>query len=394
MTRNSGIIGPKQTPSATVASGIFDTFDQYNSKKLAAWPQRTTVTPSTSTVVEGNAVTFNITEPASYTGTLYYSIDSVSGTSMTTARFTDSLLTGTITMTLGSGSVIKTLVADGNAQNSVFTLSIRSGSVSGTIVATSINVTVTDAAAPAISLITTVGAGSTVVPAGKTSAIVEAWGAGGGSLGNDSTTGASSGGAYTKSTISVTAGSTLYYTIGTGGVGPSGTAGGITWVNKASNAAPTVDTDGCKAAGGSGAGVAAPNNSTQAANSIGTTKYIGGAGGGGAEGGGGGSAGPLGNGIVGANGNGGAGGAGNAGSGGAGGSAGGSSNAGGDGTSNVEGGGGGGGSYNNAAGNGGSPGGAGGSGYSSGGTVVSGVNTNTKGQSGDGGRGQVRISYS
>lgn len=353
-----------------------------------------TVTPSISTVVEGNAVTFNVTASGSYTGTLYYSINSVSGSAMTTGRFSDNLLTGTVAMTSGIGSIIKTLVGDGISQSSVFTLSLRSVSVSGAILATSSNVTVTDAAAPATSLITTVGAGSTVVPAGKTSAVVEAWGGGGGSSGNDSPTGASSGGAYAKSTISVTAGSTLYYTVGAGGLGPSGTVGGITWVNKASNAAPTVDTDGCKAVGGSGLGVAAPNNSTQAANSIGTTKYIGGAGGGGAEGGGGGSAGPLGNGVAGLVGSGGAGGAGNAGSGGAGGSAGGSSNAGGDGTSNVEGGGGGGGSYNNAAGNGGSPGGAGGSGYSSGGTVVSGVNTNSHGQSGDGGRGQVRISYS
>jgi hypothetical protein len=353
-----------------------------------------TVTPSAATVLEGNAVTFTVTASGSYTGTLYYSINSVSGSAMTTGRFSDNLLTGTVAMTSGSGSVIKTLIADGISQSSVFTLSLRSGSVSGTIIATSSNVTVTDGAAPAISLITTVGAGSTVVPAGKTSAIVEAWGAGGGSFGNDNTNGASSGGAYAKSTISVTAGSTLYYTVGTGGVGPSGTAGGITWISKASNAAPTVDTDGCKAAGGSGANIATPNNSTQLANSIGTTKYIGGKGGNGAEGGGGGSAGPVGNGITGANGNGGAGGAGNAGSGGAGGSAGGSSNAGGDGASNAEGGGGGGGSYNNAAGNGGSPGGAGGSGYSSGGAPVSGVNTNTKGQSGDGGRGQIRISYS
>jgi len=152
MTRNSGIIGPKRTPSLSVATGIFDTFDQYNSRKLSTWPQTVTyqVTPSVSTVTEGNAVTFTVTESnaVTYTGTLYYSINSVSGTAMTTARFSDNLLTGSITMTSGTGSVVKTLVADGVSQTSVFTLSVRSVSVSGTVLVTSTNITVTDAAAP------------------------------------------------------------------------------------------------------------------------------------------------------------------------------------------------------------------------------------------------------
>ena len=136
-----------------------------------------TVTPSLSTVVEGNPVTFNVTASDSLTGTLYYSINSVSGTAMTTARFSDSALTGSFMMTSGTGSVVKTMVADGISQSSVYSLSIRSVSVTGTVLATSTNVTVTDAAAPAGYVLTagtkapTLGAASTGTwpPAGWTS---------------------------------------------------------------------------------------------------------------------------------------------------------------------------------------------------------------------------------
>lgn len=136
-----------------------------------------TVTPSLSTVVEGNSVTFNVTASGSYTGTLYYSINSVSGTAMTTARFTDALLTGSITMTSGAGSISKTVIADGVSQSSVYSLSVRSVSVTGTILVTSTNVTVTDAAAPAGYTLTagtkvpTLGAASTGTwpPSGWTS---------------------------------------------------------------------------------------------------------------------------------------------------------------------------------------------------------------------------------
>ena len=252
--------------------------------------------------------------------------------------------------------------------------------------------------APATVLITTVGAGNVVFLAGGATLVIECWGGGGGSMGNDSYTGAGAGGAYAKTTVTglSSSGFTLYYSVGAGGTGgqSSASAGGSTWGRVGTNAQPTSVTDGALAVGGSGSGVAGPNNSTQSANSVGQTKYIGGAGGyNGPENGGGGSASSLGNGNSATGGQGTAGGAAGTG-GGAGGSAGGSANAGGDGISNVEGGGGGGGSYNNKGGNGGLPGGAGGMGWATGSVPTSGVNTNSHNYGGDGGRGQLRYARS
>jgi hypothetical protein len=252
--------------------------------------------------------------------------------------------------------------------------------------------------APATVLITTVGAGNVVFGVGGTTLVIECWGGGGGSMGQDSQTGAGAGGAYAKTTVTglSSSGFTLYYSVGAGGTGSSGsgTAGGSTWGRVGTNAQPTSVTDGALAVGGNGSGVAGPNNSTQSASSIGQTKYIGGAGGyNGPENGGGGSASSGGNGSSATGGQGTAGGASGTG-GGAGGSAGGTANSGGDGISNVEGGGGGGGSYNNQGGNGGLPGGAGGMGWSTGGTPTSGVNTNPHGYGGNGGRGQLRYARS
>ena len=245
-----------------------------------------------------------------------------------------------------------------------------------------------------IVLITTTGSCTFTVPSNVTSMKIEVWGAGGGSMGQDNTTGAGAGGAFALSNISTTPNSILYISVGAGGIGSqlSGTAGGDTWVNL-NNSAPTDSSTGALAKGGPGAPVASPNNSTQRALSIGTTIYIGGAGGTGAEGGGGAGASSFGNGGNGAVGNGGAGGS--SPSAGAGGSAGGTTLNGGDGISNVEGGGGGGGSYNNRGGMGGAPGGAGGAGYTNSSVnPSSGVNTNTvHGYGGDGGRGQVRLTY-
>jgi len=250
--------------------------------------------------------------------------------------------------------------------------------------------------APATTVITTVGAGSVSFGTGS-QIIIECWGGGGGSMGNDVYTGAGAGGAYAKTTLTgLTAAFTLYYSVGAGGTGgqSSASAGGSTWARITTNAQPTVNTQGALAVGGNGSGVAGPNNSTQSASSIGQTIYIGGAGGyNGPENGGGGSASSGGNGTSASGGQGTAGGASGTG-GGAGGSAGGTANSGGDGISNVEGGGGGGGSYNNQGGNGGLPGGAGGMGWSTGGTPTSGTNTNPHGFGGNGGRGQIRYARS
>jgi hypothetical protein len=246
-------------------------------------------------------------------------------------------------------------------------------------------------------LATTVGSSSWTVPSGVISIIVEAWGAGGGAMGQDNTLGAAAGGAYASSLLKVSPGNIIYYNVGTGGTGgqSSGGTGGDSWAQLNVNAIPNLATAGVRATGGKGAPFAFPNNSNQTA-SIGNIIYYGGAGGSGAaEPGGGASASSFGQGINGSSSQGGTGGASpRAGSGGIGTQS--SSYDAQDGYSNLEGGGGGGGNYWNAGGMGGIPGGGGGPGYGLriGSTTGGGTNTNTvHGYGGDGGRGQIRIRW-
>ena len=128
---------------------------------------------------------------------------------------------------------------------------------------------------------TTLGAGSFVVPVNVVAMTLEAWGGGGGSSGLDrGSTSTAAGGAYASSVVTVTPGQTVFYSIGAGGTGgsTSGSAGTQSWINVGTNAVPGSSTVGVRAAGGAGSGVAFPNNSTQAANSVGTIINIGGSG--------------------------------------------------------------------------------------------------------------------
>ena len=114
------------------------------------------------------------------------------------------------------------------------------------------------------------------------------------------------GGAYSSSTAvtGITANGTIYVSIGIGGA--SGVAGGDTWVNAASNAAPTLTTQGALAKGGAVGASGTGGLGGASASGVGTTKQSGGNGGGsvaGAFGGGGGAAGPSGAGAAGGAGN-------------------------------------------------------------------------------------------
>ncbi len=75
----------------------------------------------------------------------------------------------------------------------------------------------------------TAGSGTFVVPTGVTSVTVKAWGAGGGGGNGSASTGiggAGGGGGFAQSTLTVTAGESLTYNIGTSGGGGSGSSGG------------------------------------------------------------------------------------------------------------------------------------------------------------------------
>ena len=82
MRRNSGIIGPKQNTSTTAATGVYDIFDQYNSKKNGNWPQFQVESISNSNGTALNEETNNTitvtTSGVPDSTTLYYTIATVS----------------------------------------------------------------------------------------------------------------------------------------------------------------------------------------------------------------------------------------------------------------------------------------------------------------------------
>lgn len=97
--------------------------------------------------------------------------------------------------------------------------------------------------------------------------------------------GGGGGGGWSSSSISLSGVSTVNYSVGAAGSGTStpetaGTNGGQTWFNKSANSAPTVNTNGALANGGSGgssAGAGGAGATTTGA--IGTTTNAGGTGG-------------------------------------------------------------------------------------------------------------------
>ena len=152
MRRNSGIIGPKQNTSTTAASGIHDTFDQYNSKKDDNWPQFQVESISNSNGTALNEETNNTitvtTSGVPNSTTLYYTIATVSGTTLTSADFTTGDISGSFTITSNSGSFVLRPVGDDLSESNVAKVQIRRGSTSGEILGESENLTIADAAAP------------------------------------------------------------------------------------------------------------------------------------------------------------------------------------------------------------------------------------------------------
>ena len=114
-------------------------------------------------------------------------------------------------------------------------------------------------------------------------------------------TGGAGGGGYSKITssdLSVAANATIYTSVGAGG--SSNVAGGDTWANATSNAAPTLTSQGVLAKGGaSGQSGTTGGSGGLATSGVGSTKFSGGNGGTGVSGtnaGGGGAASAAGNG--------------------------------------------------------------------------------------------------
>lgn len=100
------------------------------------------VTASATSGDEGDTITFTVTTTNVEDGTtLYWTID---GTAVA-GDFSDDAVSGTFSVTSGTGTVARTFKSDGTTEGSeTFTLEIRTESVSGTIVATSPTITIND----------------------------------------------------------------------------------------------------------------------------------------------------------------------------------------------------------------------------------------------------------
>ena len=99
-----------------------------------------TITPASSSVNEVSTLTFNVGGTNIINGTYYWSINNIS-----TAANDFSASSGSFTITSNAGSFTVTTTDDATTEGAeTFTVSLRTGSTSGTIVATSSTVTIND----------------------------------------------------------------------------------------------------------------------------------------------------------------------------------------------------------------------------------------------------------
>jgi len=250
------------------------------------------VSASTTSVNEGGTVNFTVTTTSITNGTtLYWATNSVSGT-INTSDFTDSLVSGSFTVNNNTATISRGIRADAATEGAEsFAITIRTGSVTGTIVATSQTVTINDTSLTApgqvlfeVVTTTTTRTTSWTVPAGVTSvSVVCVGGGGGGRAGSSSSGGAGGGGALTyRNNIAVTPGATYSIQIGRGGNGIAGLGGGgagdgaASWFQSSSV---------CNANGGGGGlgsnGVWAGGAGGTSSAPTGGASFAGGAGGGG-----------------------------------------------------------------------------------------------------------------
>jgi len=178
--------------------------------------------------------------------------ESITFSSLTTAIPASGTVYFWITVDINSAGTANHTITAASLTSSAFTFA--SGSISAASVNASAGFSIVvapTAYTPASGIaVTTSGNYTFTVPTGVTSLQVEAWGAGGGGGAANTTqyslAGGGAGGAYVSYTISVTPGTTYYYTVGTGGAsgvetggstahsGTDGAAGGSTYFGSTS----------------------------------------------------------------------------------------------------------------------------------------------------------------
>lgn len=183
------------------------------------------VTGDVTSFDEGHEYTIGILCPTgtySNGATLYYTISTVSGGTFDNSDLRLNNYQGSFTVNDDQGFVSLDVTDDGSSEDSVIRLEIRTGSTSGSIVATSSNYTIVDTLSEI--LYDTAGTYSFVAPADAASSGVDAVCIGGG--GGGDTSGGGGGGLGWKNGIPVGNGSSYTVVVGGGGVTNGGANGG------------------------------------------------------------------------------------------------------------------------------------------------------------------------
>ena len=151
--RNGGSLGSKRIVSSTSTSGIWGLYDAHQLVGSNTWQPTQkvlSVTNSNGTALNeetNNTITVS-TEGISDSTTLYYTVATVSGTTLTSADFTTGDVSGSFTITSNSGSFVLRPAGDSISESNVAKIEIRRGSTSGEILAETGNLTIGDAATP------------------------------------------------------------------------------------------------------------------------------------------------------------------------------------------------------------------------------------------------------
>jgi len=197
------------------------------------------VSPSTTTVNEGSSVTFTVTTTGVANGTtLYYTLN---GTGISSSDFTSGSTSGSFTINSNSASISLTLANDLTTEgNEQFQFNVRTGSATGTIVASSVAITIRDTSSTGTATYLVVGGGG---GGGQSSpAYINTSGGGGGA------------GGHLTGPFEYTLGSPYPVVVGGGGVGGNPNIGMQGYQGGSSRFGPIIALGGGGGGGGAGGG--------------------------------------------------------------------------------------------------------------------------------------------
>ena len=229
MRKFSRTIGAEKTwTNRQYPNGVYDLSDVYNYRLADNWPyvqEYTSYSLSPGhTVSEGSDLTLTVYTVGYEDGeSIYYSINTTSGPTITGADFSDGTTSGSITVTNNVGTITKSLVATDTEEFNTMTIDIRKEATTGPIFATTSTITITDVEnVVGQQNFTSTGSSTWTAPAGVTSVCVLCIGGGGGGRGyytNYAATGGGGGGLGYRNNITVVPGQNYTVYVGPGGSG-------------------------------------------------------------------------------------------------------------------------------------------------------------------------------